>query len=57
MLDNPTGRMTSASPAIQQIPIRTPEGKAIKSALEDHVTRAIENIDYGHIELRLREYP
>ena len=34
---SPTGRLTRSEPNIQNIPIRTPEGSAIREALLKHL--------------------
>lgn len=39
--------------AIQNIPIRTPEGKRLRDALFPWAGKYIVNIDYSQIELRI----
>lgn len=37
---SPTGRLRRAEPNMQNIPIRTPEGAAIRAALVKHLERS-----------------
>lgn len=37
---SPTGRLTTASPPMQNIPLRTPEGQALRKALLLHLQQA-----------------
>lgn len=51
-MNTPTGRYAPHNPPMQNIPIRTPEGAAIKRALVDHYCPMPE-IDYSSIERRI----
>ena len=49
-----TGRLSSSNPNLQNIPIRTPEGKLIRSAfVPAKADGAILSADYSQVELRL----
>ncbi len=47
-----TGRYTPSNPPMQNIPIRTPEGAAIKRAFADHYCPPPE-VDYSAVERRV----
>ncbi len=48
-----TGRMASQNPALQNIPVRTDEGRAIRNAFVAERGFRIVSIDYSQIELRV----
>jgi len=48
-----TGRMATQNPGLQNIPIRTPESRAIRQAFTAAAGYQIVSIDYSQIELRI----
>lgn len=53
MAETTTGRLSSLSPNLQNIPIRTPEGKAIRACFVAAPEHVLVSFDYANIELRL----
>jgi DNA polymerase-1 len=48
-----TGRLTSSDPNLQNIPVRTPEGRLIRKGFVPAPGRVLVGADYSQIELRL----
>lgn len=55
-MKTPTGRYAPHNPPMQNIPIRTPEGAAIKRAFADHYA-PMPPVDYSALERHMSEMP